>query len=193
MSRKNKDYSSYEFEGQHPDESVQMVFRQHPIVMRRALIYGLLALVVFSLPLSFWPLANWPWWSLLAGFIVMLLIFGYRYMSWHFSVYIVTNERLVQIKQNGFFDRKVVDISHSKIQSVNYEVKGLQATLFHFGTIIVQTYVGDLTLRFVHKPAQIHQVLVKDVRHAKPSNRPDMQNMEAEKEEDNAENPEEAG
>ena len=155
-----------------------LVFRQHPIVMRKTLIVFLLAILIGATPLQFAPMERWPWWSLLGGFILGLMIFGYRTLGWWFSVFIITNERLIQIFQKGFFNRKVVDISHSKIQSVNYEVKGLQATLFGFGTIIVQTYVGDLVLPFIHKPERIHQLMVKQMRGVKPLSPPEISNPE---------------
>ncbi len=156
-----------QFPGQHEDETVQLVFHQHPIVMRTTLIWGLLVLLVSSLPLNF-VYAGWPWYLLLAGFIIMILLFIYRWISWYFSIFIITDERLIQIKQKGFFDRRVTDISHNKIQSVNYEVRGFNATLFHYGTLIVQTYVGDLVLRYIHKPEDVQQKLVKDIRGVKP-------------------------
>lgn len=163
MSKKT-DWHKEKFPGQHADEEVESVFHQHPIVMRKFLLISLIVLTISAIPLSFWPLSNWPWWTLLGGFILAILIFLYRYISWHYSIFIISNERLIQIRQKGFFDRRVTDISHSKIQSVNYEVKGFQATLFHYGTIFVQSYVGEIKLRFIHKPEDTHQLLVKMVR-----------------------------
>ena len=165
---KNKDVSEYEFPGQHEGEKVQIVFRQHPIVMRKSLIAFLLIVTIFAIPLSLAPLKTWPWWSLLIGFVLGLLAFGYRLIGWYFSIFIMTDVRLIQISQKGFFNRKVVDVGLNKIQSVNYEVKGLQATLFGFGTITVQTYVGNLDLKFIHKPEHIHQLMVKQMRSFNP-------------------------
>lgn len=169
---KTKDHSGYEFPGQHEGESVQMVFRQHPVVMRKTLIAMLVAMVIGAIPLSIWPLENWPWWFFLGGFLVGLMILGYRLIGWYFSIYIVTSERLIQIFQKGFFNRKVADIGHEKIQSVNYEIKGMQATMFGYGTIIVQTYVGDMVLQYIHKPETVHQLMVKQMRgvgHTEPT------------------------
>jgi len=72
--------------------------------------------------------------------------------GWHFSVFIVTDQRLIQITQKGLFHRSVVDMGLSQIQMVNYEVSGLQETLLGFGTIMMQTFVGDLVIRDVHHP-----------------------------------------
>src|SRR5438552_1592666 len=103
MSKKT-DWSKQKFPGQHAEEVVEFVFHQHPIVMRKALIIGLVVFTLGSLPLSFRPLDNWPWWVLLGGTVVAILIFLYRWISWHYSIFIISNERLIQIRQNGFFD-----------------------------------------------------------------------------------------
>lgn len=156
------------FPGQHSDEVIDFVFRQHPVVMRKGMIYGLVAFTISVVPSAFWPLEAWVWWTALAGFIVGLAIFGYRFLGWYFSVYIITDERLIQIKQSGFFSRSVQDISHNRIQSVNYEIKGVQATMFKFGTVFVQTFAGDLILRFIHRPEEVQQHLNKIIRNVTP-------------------------
>jgi hypothetical protein len=51
-----------------------------------------------------------------------------------------------------------------QIQMVNYEVAGLSQTLFGFGTIIMQTIVGDLVIHEVHHPATIQKKLLEVLR-----------------------------
>jgi len=172
-----------EFEGQHPGEKVQKVFHQHPIVMRKALLLGLVLLMLSAVPLAIWPLHNWPWLVFLGGFLALILVLAYRWIGWYYSIFIITEERLIQIKQSGFFDRRVSDISHNKIQSVNYEIRGLQATFFHFGTIIVQTYVGELVLPYIHHPAEVHQLMVKIMHLVKPTSHPNPNELLTESEE----------
>lgn len=167
MSKKDKNYEDYQFSGQHPDEKVEMVFRQHPVVMRRRLIAVLVLITLGAVPLSFWPLEAWPWWVLLGGFVLGILVFGHRLIGWFYSLFIITDERLIQIAQKGFFNRKVVDISHSKIQNVSYQVKGLQASLLGYGTLDIQTYVGNISLPFVHRPQNVHQLMVTQMRGTK--------------------------
>jgi hypothetical protein len=72
----------------------------------------------------------------------------------------VTDQRLIQITQKGLFHRAVVDIGLSQIQMVNYEIAGLQETLLGFGTIMMQTYLGDLIIHDVHHPAKIQKRLL---------------------------------
>jgi len=43
---------------------------------------------------------------------------------------------------------------------INYEVSGLQETLLGFGTIMMQTFVGNLVIHEVHHPAKIQKKLI---------------------------------
>jgi hypothetical protein len=54
----------------------------------------------------------------------------------------------------------VADLGLAQIQSVNYEVSGIQESLLGFGTIKMQTYVGDLTIKDIHHPAKIQKKIV---------------------------------
>ncbi|HSX36541.1 MAG TPA: PH domain-containing protein, partial [Patescibacteria group bacterium] len=84
--------------------------------------------------------------------------------TWFFSVFIITNQRLIQITQKGFFHRSVIDMRLNQIQMVNYEISGLQETLLGFGTIMMQTYVGDLVIHDIHHPAKIQKKILEILR-----------------------------
>jgi len=160
------------FEDQFDDEEVLYVFNKHPIVMRRGLIIGLLAWLVgplYTLALTYIHPNNPPNLTFFALSLVIsiglgLILFIPSWIGWHFSVFIVTDQRFIQITQKGLFHRSVADLSLGQIQSVNYEVAGLQETLLGFGTIKMQTYVGDLTIHEVHHPAKIQKQLLTILR-----------------------------
>jgi len=160
------------FPDQFDDEEVLYVFRKHPIVMRKGLIIGSLGLLVgpvYTLFLTYAhpqtpPSIHFFFLSLLASFVLSAILFFPSWMSWHFSVFIVTDQRFIQITQKGFFHRSVVDMGLSQIQMVNYEVAGLQETLLGFGTIMMQTFVGDLVIHYLHKPQHIQKRLFKILR-----------------------------
>jgi hypothetical protein len=160
------------FDDQFDDEEVLYVFRKHPIVMRKGLIIGSLGLLVgplYTLILTYTqpnnpPTINFFYLSFVASVVVSALLFFPAWMSWHFSVFIVTNQRFIQITQKGFFHRSVVDMGLNQIQMVNYEVKGLQETLLGYGTIMMQTFVGDLLIHYIHHPAKIQKHLLEILR-----------------------------
>lgn len=156
--------SDKHFPDQLEDEELLFVFRKHPIVMRKGLVFGLLAVLAGTLPSLIKPEYSYLFGGLAIGFIVGLVVFLPSYISWYFSVYIVTDQRLLQITQKGLWSRSVVDIGLPQIQMVNYEVAGFNQTILGFGTIMMQTFVGDLVIHEVHHPEKIQQKILKVLR-----------------------------
>lgn len=160
------------FDDQFDDEEVLYVFRKHPVVMRTGLIVGSLGLLVgpvYTLVLTYTQVDSPPsmtffYLSFVVSLIISTLLFFPSWMSWYFSVFIVTDQRFIQITQKGFFHRSVVDMGLGQIQMVNYEVKGLQETLLGYGTIMMQTFVGDLLIHYIHHPAKTQKRLLEILR-----------------------------
>lgn len=154
------------FEDQMDDEEVLYVFRRHPIVMRKGLVFGMLGPLVGIIPAAVKPELGFGvfFGGLAAGIILGLLIFFPSWISWYFSVFIVTDQRFIQITQKRLFSRAVADLGLNQIQSINYSVEGLQETLLGFGTIKMQTYVGDLVIHDVHHPARIQKKIISVLR-----------------------------
>lgn len=171
------------FADQFDDEEVLYVFRKHPIVMRKGLIFGMGAWLigpVYTLILTFvyvnnpekYPSMAFFGLSFLASVALGLVILFPYWVSWYFSIFIVTNQRFIQITQEGFFKREIADIGLNQIQSLNYKIIGIEQTLLGFGTITVQTYMGDIIVNYVHHPAKTHkkiQSILRDLDiHPKP-------------------------
>ena len=160
------------FEDQFDDEEVLFVFRKHPIVMRKGLIFASVATLVgpvYTLALTYLrpldpPSIAFFFLSMAASFVLAGIVYLPSWISWHFSVYIVTDQRFIQITQKGLFNHSVVDMSLSQIQMVNYEIAGLNETLLGFGTIMMQTMVGDLLIHEIHHPAKIQKKLLQILR-----------------------------
>jgi hypothetical protein len=154
------------FEDQFDDEEVLYVFRKHPIVMRKGIIVWAVAILIGPLSQMLLILLHKEvtpqsyYLALLASFVFSLIVFSPWYLSWYFSVFIITNQRLIQITQKGLFHRSVVDMGLNQIQMVNYEIAGLQETLLGFGTIMMQTFVGDLVIHDVHHPGKIQKKII---------------------------------
>jgi uncharacterized membrane protein YdbT with pleckstrin-like domain len=85
---------------------------------------------------------------------------------WYFTVYIVSNERIRQVTQRGLFGKDVVELRLSKIQNISYNVPGFTGEIFKFGTIVIQTFVGDLVIHNVEHPGKIYNKLQDAVNHA---------------------------
>ncbi|MGA3150705.1 MAG: PH domain-containing protein [Candidatus Saccharimonadales bacterium] len=151
------------FKEQFEDEETLLVFRKHPIVMRRGLVYCMLAILLGTIPAFVKPQYSYFFGGLAAGFILGIILIFPFWVRWYFSVYIMTDKRFIQ-QTRSLLQVNVVDIGLEQIQMINYQISGLEETVLNFGTIVVQTYVGDLVIRDVHHPARIQKKMVHILR-----------------------------
>lgn len=158
------------FADQFDDEEVLYVFRKHPVVMRKGLIYGLLFLVVGVLPSAIWPQIGFGWFfgGLAIGVVAGAIFFMPWWITWHFSVFVITDQRFIEIIQKGLFKKRVNDIKLSQIQSVSYEISGISETLLGFGTIKLRSYIGEIVVTQVHHPAKVQKKLTELLRDYAP-------------------------
>jgi hypothetical protein len=158
-----------QFEGQHENEEVILVFRRHIIAMRKGFYALLIPFLITSIPTLIWPDNLNFLFITMGGFALGLILFFYHWIGWYFTLFIVTNERLRQISQDGLFGKSVIDLGLSKIQNISYNVPGASGEMFGFGTIVVQTYVGDLILDRVPHPSKIYNQLQDAIKHENPN------------------------
>jgi hypothetical protein len=161
------------FKEQFEDEEVRLVFRKHPVIMRKGLILASFAVLAGVIPALFKPQYSYFFGGLALGFLLAAILMFPYWIKWYFSVYIMTNQRFIQ-QTRSLLQVNVVDIGLEQIQMINYQILGLEETLLGFGTIIVQTYAGDLVIHDVHHPAKVQKKMVEVLRDLgiHPSQRP---------------------
>ena len=147
------------FDGQREGEEVQFVFRRHFLTAKSGVIFLILMIMIGIGLTLLWPNNMMIFETFLALILVGVLGFLYSYMLWYFSIYIVTNQRIRQISQRGLFKKSVVDLGLDKIQSISYGVNGIRAGLMGYGTIVIQTAVGDLVISMVKNSEKIYNDL----------------------------------
>ena len=147
------------FDGQREGEVVQFVFRRHLLTAKKGFAFLVIMFIVGFLPLLIWRGNPQIFWFFIGMLLIGIAGCLYSYLLWYFSVYIVTDQRIRQISQKGFFRKTVVDLGLDKIQSISYGVPGLIAGIFGYGTILIQTGVGDLVISEVKTPAKIYDKL----------------------------------
>lgn len=165
MSKKN-DEQQLDFEGQREGEELLFVFRRHMIAMRKGFYMLLIPFAISAIPPLIWQTQLELFLLPIGGLVLGGILFAYQYIMWYFTVYIVTNERIRQVTQKGFFGKDVVELNLSKIQNISYNVPGLSGEMFGFGTIVIQTIVGDLIIHKVEHPEQIYNKLQDAARQA---------------------------
>ncbi len=159
MGKRRKDEMEKDFDGQRDGEKLLFVFRRHIIAMRKGFYGMLIPFLITSIPPLIWQDKLELFLLPIGGLVLGLLIFSYYFIMWHFTVYIVSDQRLRQVTQKGFFGTDVVELQLSKIQNISYNIPGFTGEIFGFGTLVIQTYVGDLVIHKVEHPNKIYNKL----------------------------------
>jgi len=147
------------FDGQRDGEQLLFIFRRHIIAMRKGFYLLLIPLVITSIPPLIWSYNLELFILPVVGLAVGVLLFLYHFILWYFTIYIVTDQRIRQVTQKGIFGREVIDLRLSKVQNISYNIPGFSGEIFKFGTIVIQTFVGDLVIHNVEHPVEIYNKL----------------------------------
>lgn len=148
-----------DFVGQREGEKLLFVFRRHMVSMRKGFYLLLIPLVVTSIPPLVWSYNLELFILPIIGLAMGIVLFLYHFILWYFTIYIVTDQRIRQVTQKGLFGKDVIELRLSKIQNISYNVPGLGGEIFKYGTIVIQTFVGDLVIRNVEHPDEIYNKL----------------------------------
>ncbi|MBR0480750.1 PH domain-containing protein [Candidatus Saccharibacteria bacterium] len=147
------------FEGQRENEKVALVFRRHISTAKGGLFWLVIVMGLGYLPMVMWPGQQVMFWIFFGATILGILGFCYSLMLWYFSLYIVTDQRIRQVVQKGLFRKTVVDLGLDKVASISMNVPGLLAGLGNYGTIIIQTAVGDLVISKVKNVKKVYDAM----------------------------------
>lgn len=159
MTKEETTDHPHDFDGQREGEELLFVFRRHIIAMRKGFYLLLIPFMLSAIPPLIWQDKLELFILPIVGLGVGLLLFSYHFMMWYFTIYIVTNQRIRQVTQKGFFGKNVVELKLSKIQNISYNIPGFSGEIFKFGTIVIQTYVGDLVIHNAEHPDKIYNKL----------------------------------
>lgn len=147
-----------------PDEEVISIIKKYFIVF----IVPLLISAVFIIASFFflYPLFHMGWWGVLIFFILLLIgiLSALRVLIiYSYNVFIITDHRIIDIDQKGFFERTVSETNFEKIQDVSFHIKGILPTFLHYGSIIIQTagQQANIELSNVKNPGKVQQTIIE--------------------------------
>lgn len=142
-------FTHFHFNGQKKDEEILFVLHRHwfDILSKFAVVFLMIFFFVASYSLSFFFYDTFNDQNLgnIISFIRnLMLIFTWMFsflifIDYYFDVWIVTNERIVNIEQKALFSRVVSELKYEKIQDVTTDVKGVIPTFLNYGDLLVQT------------------------------------------------------
>lgn len=122
--------------------------------------------------------------TLLRGaYLFFVLVFGLtQFFDYYLDVWIVTNERIVDIQLKGLFSRTTSETRLYRVQDVTAEMKGIGATVFDYGTVHVQT--AGATGRFIFEqmpdPDEVVRAISKLVEEDRPFHKDKIDALDAE-------------
>ncbi len=141
------------FEGEDKDETILLTLRKHFVTNVRWII---ITIILFNVPALSTLLLKYngidSWGFLPISFRIVLLClwyvfsFGYFFTSfliWFYSVYLVSNKRVVDIDFHGLLHRRFSEALLSNIEDLTHQISGVAQVLFHYGNIHIQT-AGEL-------------------------------------------------
>ncbi len=96
-------------------------------------------------------------------FIFWIRLFGI-WTDYYLDKWIVTNQRVVDINQETFFNRQVYMFNIEKIQDITVDIQGFIPTLLNYGNLHVQTAGAAKDrhiIRGIKDPRKIRELLLK--------------------------------
>lgn len=153
------------FETQDPEEKIVLLLRKHPITNLWWILVAIVLLVIPSffdsysflpfLPRGFDFVASLLWYLVTTAFILE------SFLSWFFNVYIVTDERIIDVDFHNLIYREISETKIDKIQDVTFAMGGVMSAFFNYGNIIIQTAgtVPNFDFQAVPEPASVVKIL----------------------------------
>lgn len=159
---------------QRPDEHVILFLRRH--------WFALLAIVAAFVLLVGVPLAaGWYFLDIVEGWLAhpsigpLLVILGSIYFlsiwlfafleftDYYLDTWIITNERIINIEQEGLFNRTASELDLAAVQDTTAEIRGILQTLFTYGQVHVQTAgeKGRFHFKNIDNPEHVKELITR--------------------------------
>ncbi len=154
-----------------PDEEVLMTVRGSliPLWSKLTLAFVWLVLPFFLL----FPLFHMHLIGVVLFFVLLFsgIVYAFRlYVMWQETVFVLTDQRLIDIDRTGLFGREVSEARYAQVRDVSFAIRGVWPTLFRYGTLTLRIIGSpvDLVVYHVRRPQKPHD-LINDLRHVEVS------------------------
>lgn len=128
---------------QDPEEQLLLLVRRHIITNWKWVLIALLMLMVpagfeyfpgiSALPPNFQLMTRVLWYLL----VIAVILEGF--LNWYFDVFIVTDERIIDIDFKNLIYKNVTSTKLENIEDVTYSVSGAVPSLLDYGNVLIQT------------------------------------------------------
>lgn len=153
------------FETQDNEEKIILLLRKHFITN---ISWIIMSVILFLTPLFVTDLAlfddvpdNFMFVFVLIWYLISIAYTLESFLTWFFNVYIVTDERIIDIDFYNLIYKEVSDANIDKIQDVTYKMGGAIRTVFNYGDVLIQTAseVPNFEFDAVPRPDKVARIL----------------------------------
>lgn len=162
-----------------PGEHVVMEVRKHWLLFLSELLpYAIMAVLPFALPKllvlapPLAPFASYfDYHTVVARAVLGVFLLSIWTMAWgtftryFLNAWVLTNMRIVTIKQRRFFSREVSSLFLNRVQDVTTDVVGILSSLLNIGDIKVQTAGEDVefVMHGIPHPEMLRDIILRYV------------------------------
>ncbi len=154
-----------EFINEEPGEKVILLVRRH-IITNIGWVLLAIAMIFAPYVLKYFPLLDFmpPAFqvvALLLWYLLSLAIAIQGFLSWFFSVNIITDKRVIDVDFDNLIYRKITDCEITHIEDATVKMGSVVRTLFDFGDVLIQTAaeIPEITFYAVPHPDRVDKIL----------------------------------
>lgn len=133
-----------------PYENIVRVVRRHPFTFLKTIFFFIILLAVpvglhwlgqqltpsLLVEPIFYPISM----LVAGGYYLSVIVFFYAFfIDFYLDELIITNDRLIDVAQNGLLARTIAETDLYLIQDVASEVKGIFGSILQYGRVTIQT------------------------------------------------------
>lgn len=130
-----------------PEEKIVFFLRRHPIIF---IGHSLFIVLLGLIPPALWLLLapefepGSPWLAIVilsasAFYLSIWTVFLTQFVDYYLDAWIVTDDRIVNVEQEGLFARTISELDLAQVQDVTSDAKGVLPTMFGYGEVYIQT------------------------------------------------------
>lgn len=145
-------------------EEVKLVVRRHPWFFFKPLGKTLFFVVVILGFFYFFGASIYTSVAFIIGLIAIILILSNAWIRWSKTVYLVSNQRIITVNQENWFEKEVSEGTLYNILFISHKIRGLWRTILRMGTIHIRVsgvVEEEIVFEDVANPYEIQKKIVE--------------------------------
>lgn len=106
---------------------------------------------------------SWGTFGYSVWLLLLWMIFFIEWTNYYLDLWVITDRRIIDVEQIGFFHRDVTSFNYAQIQDITVETRGFIQALLKFGTLHIQTagHSRNIIIRDAHYPEDARALILQ--------------------------------